>query len=326
MRIRGGKYSAFESSIVKTSKDLAKQLTRAQNILFQTIQTAVLSPEQSAIFWSATEKKINLIYNKMYKDFKNYYNHNLPIFYRKQLAKIQRDIANTKNILNTANKTIKELQSSKAVNQYLNLLLKDTLLGYASSLDNGKKNVLRLVRKTQQSVMQDSAFSSLTSKAFQKGSLTNFWAIVKNDPEYKTLLDMHLNKRYVQAGSYKYKVKYYTKMVIRTRFHESHTNAALTQAANHETDLILVSSHNTTTKICQPFEGKIFSLTGKNKMFPILDQTPPFHPNCLHLIYPYFESALLATGTLQSMSDFSLGKTDKPPFPAAFIPLSDRVA
>jgi hypothetical protein len=97
------------------------------------------------------------------------------------------------------------------------------------------------------------------------------------------------------------------------------------QANNYGTDLVQVSSHNTTTKICMPYEGKVYSISGKDKRFPPLMNTPPYHPNCLHLIFPTFESGMIAQGTLDSFSAFSMGKISKPPLPASFKPISKRL-
>ena len=70
------------------------------------------------------------------------------------------------------------------------------------------------------------------------------------------------------------------------------------QAYNYGTDLVEVSSHNTATKICIPFEGNIYSVSGKHPVFPPMTDVPPFHVSCLHLMYPTFESGLIAQGVL----------------------------
>jgi hypothetical protein len=41
-------------------------------------------------------------------------------------------------------------------------------------------------------------------------------------------------------------------------------------------------------------------------------------------MFPQFESALEASGTLEGFSAFSKGKAAKPPHPTSFIPAKDR--
>ena len=85
-----------------------------------------------------------------------------------------------------------------------------------------------------------------------------------------------------------------------------------------------VSSHNTIYKACIPYEGKIFSVSGKDKRFPKLVHTPPYHVNCIHTMLPIFVAALEVDGTLKEWEKFSKGKTNKPPYPSGFVPISER--
>ncbi len=132
-------------------------------------------------------------------------------------------------------------------------------------------------------------------------------------------------KHFVQAGNRKFSPSYYAELVARTKFHEAHSIAAVSQAGNYGTDLLQVSSHNTPTAICVPFEGKIFAVGGGDKRFPPLSDTPPYHPNCLHLLFPTFVEAMEVQGTLDSFSAFSRGKISRPPVPAGFVPVGQRV-
>ncbi|GAG70788.1 unnamed protein product, partial [marine sediment metagenome] len=132
---------------------------------------------------------------------------------------------------------------------------------------------------------------------FEMGNLREAKTLLKamfESPAWKMVDERH----FIQAGKFKYRPHYYAEMVARTKFHQAHSQATLVQAQNYGTDLVEVSSHNTTTKICIPFEGNIYSIKGTHPVFPPLTDTAPFHPNCLHLIYPTFESGLIAQGIL----------------------------
>ena len=187
----------------------------------------------------------------------------------------------------------------------------------------GKNNVTRITRLTQQSLLNERIIDATVAEAFNLGNLrkaaTTLQTMFESD-----LLDMAANKRFVQAGSKKFTPSYYAEMVTRTKFHEAHSFAGLAQAKNYGTDLVQVSSHNTTTAICLPFEAKVFSVSGKDPRFPPLTETPPYHPNCLHLIFPTFESAMEVQGTLKAFSAFSEGRISRPPVPAGFVPIDKR--
>ncbi|MHB8117897.1 MAG: phage minor capsid protein [Methanothrix sp.] len=52
-------------------------------------------------------------------------------------------------------------------------------------------------------------------------------------------------------------------------------------------DLVRLSSHSDSCPKCQPWEGRTFSLSGRDKEFPPFDTALAggiFHPGCLHVI------------------------------------------
>lgn len=93
----------------------------------------------------------------------------------------------------------------------------------------------------------------------------------------------------------------YCDMVSRTTSRQAEVLAVLT--ADEEHDLYKISSHGTTCKICAPLEGRVYSKSGKDPVFPPLaaafgkidpkgpdDLTNSYlniHPNCLHVLIPW---------------------------------------
>lgn len=87
----------------------------------------------------------------------------------------------------------------------------------------------------------------------------------------------------------------YGSMVARTTSRQAEIMAVLTADPKH--DLYKISSHNTTCKLCAPYEGRVYSKSGTDPVFPSLaaafgkiDPTGPddltntylnIHPNCL---------------------------------------------
>ena len=93
----------------------------------------------------------------------------------------------------------------------------------------------------------------------------------------------------------------YGNMVCRTTSRQAEVLAVLT--ADEDQDLYKISSHGTTCKICAPLEGRVYSRSGKDTVFPPLsaafgkidpdgpdDLTNSYlniHPNCLHVLMPW---------------------------------------
>ncbi len=94
-----------------------------------------------------------------------------------------------------------------------------------------------------------------------------------------------------------WKPENYSLMYARTRSSEMENEILHDEMAAYGIDVVRISSHNTQTPLCQKFEGRVFSLTGKTAGLPILTMRTPFHPNCLHREIP--------------MKDFNMGAAER---------------
>lgn len=103
----------------------------------------------------------------------------------------------------------------------------------------------------------------------------------------------------VQYGSgkraYQVPLDVYASMVARSTTREAGNLARETQLAANGYDLVRMTTHYPTCEICAQFQGRIYSITGKDKRFPPLSKAfssgyHNIHPNCRHSIHPYIES------------------------------------
>jgi hypothetical protein len=79
----------------------------------------------------------------------------------------------------------------------------------------------------------------------------------------------------------------YTEMAARTTAREAMSLGTANRLTERGMKLVTVSSHNTTTPICQEFEGKTYALPGTRVTgYQVLPRLAPFHPNCWHVIRP----------------------------------------
>lgn len=100
------------------------------------------------------------------------------------------------------------------------------------------------------------------------------------------LLDQMDEDGLIDVKGRRYQPRYYAELVARTEMRAAQSEAIVNSCREYETDLVEVSSHGTTTPACLPYEGRVFSISGNSMEFPHLDQSPPFHPNCQHFLYP----------------------------------------
>ena len=320
----GGKHSAFEKDFAIRFKRLDIALDKTENKILKILSKSMDTPKTSTVYWNKVRKDIDAQYAKMVAVFDDWAKKEIPLAYRRSIRSMSKRINATKSIINVATKNTIEMIHAKGSAQVMGLLYQNAMEDFISASVAGRKNVRNFTRLTQQKLIADKVIDLELSATFiETGNLGKSISGLSSELWNKSAETLE-GKRYVQAGSRKYKPSYYAEMVGRVKFHEANAEAALMTAANYDTDLVQVSSHNTRTDICLDFEGKVFSISGRDPRFPVLTETPPFHVNCLHLIFPTFEGAMKIQGTLDTFSAFSKGEISRPPIPASFIPISER--
>lgn len=91
---------------------------------------------------------------------------------------------------------------------------------------------------------------------------------------------------FVDSRGARWQLDTYAEMVGRTTPREAMSLATATRMREIGSDLVTISSHPGACDICVPYDGQTFSLDGKTDGYDVIDQLPPFHPNCLHVATP----------------------------------------
>jgi len=84
----------------------------------------------------------------------------------------------------------------------------------------------------------------------------------------------------------------YTEMVARTTTMEAHLQGTANRLAEQGHDLVKVSTHLGACPLCEPWQGKVLSITGKTEGYPTLEEAKAaglFHPRCRHAYGLYID-------------------------------------
>lgn len=97
--------------------------------------------------------------------------------------------------------------------------------------------------------------------------------------------------KFVQIGGRNYDLARYSELVAQSRFSELYNRGQVNEYVEDDYLLVQVDDHNTTAEVCMPFEGTIWSITGKpigsyRPLSQCLNGGPPFHPRCSHYLDP----------------------------------------
>jgi len=172
----------------------------------------------------------------------------------------------------------------------------DDLLKANLSIKQNVDTYLYLMRTASQGVMQiqefglddEEAIEGIIAAAIKEGKRPGYAINLIRAYFQGKIGDGQL----IKAGSRTYDLKYYSRMVARTRMRKVQTEAVKNTCEQYGNDLVQVSDHSTECEICEPYEGEVFSLSGRHPEYPQLDESPPWHPNCMHNILPTSEEAI----------------------------------
>jgi len=268
--------------------------------------------------WARARRDINAAYKEMDKIFELYSDVTIPDSYK---IKVKFEIKKMKKIkIADIKKRVPNIVLNSNFHKgAIKALTDDTILIYSTAVSEGKKMTAGLLRRTQQTIVTEQKLNLAIAQGLsEKGTI--------QETKNKILIELkkELNEPYIlKAGSKRYRANTYAELVARTRTREAQSVGTLNVAANVQSDLVAVDSHNTITPICIPFEGRIFSISGTDKDFPPLSDEPPFHPNCLHNITVTFREVLEQRG-IDPYIEFANGKTEIHPTRTAHIPVSKR--
>jgi hypothetical protein len=124
----------------------------------------------------------------------------------------------------------------------------------------------------------------------------------------RRLADLRISAFVDKAGR-KWSLTSYTKMVARTTTREAVSHGTANRLLENGHDLVTISEHGGTDDVCAPYAGQTFSLTGMTDGYDVLDQYPPFHPNCIHVLTPAsatFDSFEQAVASADNRGDRSV--------------------
>lgn len=224
----------------------------------------------------ASLDRVTKLYASIPKIWERYADQQIPSSYEKSKAITERIMAES-GIRRT---------SAKGKARTIEAIILDSVADYELSAAGGLRMVERLFRETQQNYLKESRINQLIAEGVITGSPQRIQSTLSK--ELKAAIG---EGKVLIAGSKRYKANTYAELVARTRTREAQSEAAINTIQEFGQDLIQISSHGTDTDICKEFEGKVFSLTGSTRGYPILTDTPPYHPNCKHVIIPYIQAA-----------------------------------
>lgn len=121
---------------------------------------------------------------------------------------------------------------------------------------------------------------------------------IRNAPAQGPLKDIDGKRFFQDRIGRNWVPENYARMVTRTTTREAMSEAFIARAKSDGQDLVRVSTHQggNDDPHCGPYDDKLFSLSGTTPGVPVLDEPPPWHPNCKHVLIPPTLDDIESTG------------------------------
>lgn len=173
---------------------------------------------------------------------------------------------------------LKEL--SKAHRKTINVFIRNKL----GDLSDTQFFIGRQIKDTIQKATEDAIGLKLTTNETLKECKKN---ILKNFAENGINAIKTKNNRTIRLDAY-------ADLVARSTVREVTNTATIKQVEELGYDLVKISSHSGACPICQQYQGRVYSISGKDKRFPRLDVAfssgyANIHPRCRHVLEPFIE-------------------------------------
>lgn len=190
----------------------------------------------------------------------------------------------------------------------IEVLVDDTQKSFLESLQGVKRSTSTLLGKTvREQITERLAIGKIGGKTLrdiQKSIVQTF-----REEGLSALTSTYTNKNGTVVNR-QWSLEQYAEMLIRTKAVEARNRGLINRMVENGYDLVQVSAH-AGCDLCQPWEGKILSVTGNTKGYPTVKQAEDkglFHPNCKHAINTLIPELAEVTNAYNPNIDTLTGK------------------
>ena len=244
--------------------------------------------------------------DKLYKQNKKWFEQQSELAFRRGYNQFSREIGRTASVEGAVNFV-------KMNNDAVEMLSQSAASNIGDALRQIKYNALYVVNKIGR--RQDDVIADVGIKASAEALAVNAPSAAR-EQIIRDLAEKDIFSVTYRNGA-KVSVEDYASMVARTTTHEAAATAKLIAAEQEGYDLVKMSTHYPTCKTCAQLQGRVYSISGKDKRFPPLSKAfksgyNTVHPNCRHVVSVWAEE-IKTDEEIKEASENSLKPFDTDP-------------
>lgn len=185
----------------------------------------------------------------------------------------------------------------RAVNSLIRTAMDEVKNTLSQSYFNLEVQLNNLTNEMRREVLRETGSAIITGESRQKLSMR-----IKDYLERKGLTGFTYqtkpSKKNPQGKVINQKLGVYVKGLARSTLRQARLDGVVQRSTEYDIDLLKFSSHGDPSPMCQPYQGKIVSISGKNKKYTSLKTAQSWmdgmgmmnHKWCRHSASPYIES------------------------------------
>lgn len=171
---------------------------------------------------------------------------------------------------------IRQIDLFSLQKEAVNALISETYLDFANGMNGLVKGVEHQLNDTMRRQIRAQQIAGQITGTSIRDIAKEIESIIGNQG-FSVLTD---------RGGGTWSLRRYSEMLARTHIIKSANEGAIARALTFGVDIMQVSTHPNSCDICKPYEGKVYSISGKSEKYPKLDTQPPYHPHCRHTFLP----------------------------------------
>lgn len=210
------------------------------------------------------------------RNVENWVRVEIPYYYEKGMFESIKDTFNSGNEINFRQSFNQlHLDAIEAISRETYAYMSDALTGISKTGD-------RLINEATQMKINELIGTGMITGDTRKEISKNIM---------KTLKQQGITAIRDRAGK-QWDLDAYTRMLTRTKLTQAHNAGTINRTLESGYDLVVVSEHAGSCPLCAPWQGKVYTITGRSSEYPSLDTARSgglFHPNCRHKTTTYHE-------------------------------------
>lgn len=234
-------------------------------------------------------RRIDRILQRLKEETRDYANTEIRKEYEKALEDVRSYYERNNLLMNPANTAFSQIHEDA-----IDSLVREMQYEVEQGIAQVGRRIARHIEAAVDNILRSAALEQTSRKIATGATLRklqkNLVSQLQNEGIFSVQYGSGLN-------AYRVSLNAYASMVARSTTREAGNVARINSATEHGYDLVLCTSHYPTCEMCAPIQGRVYSISGKDKRFPALSTLPGFkdgyytiHPNCRHVFVPTVEN------------------------------------